>query len=138
MRILILILGSIPAGLWVLEEHVEMSFHPIRYCMLIIGTICTLHALYDCMQHTTIPTITQCVLKYFEFNFSFFLNFVGINDVLCKRISNSSQGKSDAVMFAEEICGSPQCWGFLWSCIAIAAAGAAIFGLTMLSGKCRL
>lgn len=104
-----IVLGAIPAGLWVLEEKVQMPVHPLRWCMLIIGTVCTLHALYDC-----------------------------IHDVLCHRISSASEGKSDAVMFSEEICGSAQCWGFLWSVIAVIAAVAAVFGLTMLSGKCRL
>ena len=109
MRILIILLAGIPAGLWVLEEKVEMSVHPLRWCMLVIGTVCTLHALYDCLH-----------------------------DVLCHKISNAAQGKSDAVMFAEELCGSARCWGFLWSVIALAAVGASLFGVVMLSGKCKL
>jgi hypothetical protein len=109
MRLLIVLMACIPAGLWVLQEKVEMSVHPLRWCMLVIGTVSTLHALYDCLH-----------------------------DVLCKKISNATQGKSDAVMFAEELCGSARCWGFLWSLIAVAAVGGALFGLVMLSGKCTL
>lgn len=107
MRLLIILVGTIPAGLWVLEEFVAMSIHPLRWVMLVIGTVCTLHALYDC-----------------------------IHDVLCKSINNSSQGKSDAVMFAEEFCGTSRCWGLLWSIIAITASAAALFGLTVISGTC--
>jgi len=109
MRFLVFLMGAMVAGLWVLEDQVEMNIQPLRWAMLAIGTICTLHALYDC-----------------------------IHDVLCHAIDNSSQGKSDAVMFAEEICGTPRCWGLLWSLIAIAAAGAALYGLTVLSAdeKC--
>lgn len=107
MRFLVILMGAIVAGLWVLEEKVEMSVKPLRWAMLVIGTICTLHALYDC-----------------------------IHDVLCHAIDNSDQGQSDAVMFADEFCGTPRCWGLLWSLIAIAAATAAIYGLTVLSDSC--
>lgn len=77
LRFFILLLGAIPAALWVLEEKVEMKFQPLRYCMLSVGTVCTLHALFDC-----------------------------VHDVFLNKINNSTQGKSDAVMFAEEICGT--------------------------------
>jgi len=107
LRGLVILMGAIPAGLWVLEEYVEMNVQPLRWVMLAIGTICTLYALYDC-----------------------------IHDVLCKSINNSSQGKSDAVMFAEEFCGTSRCWGLLWSAIAVAATIGAIYGITVLSGPC--
>ncbi|OXA59668.1 uncharacterized protein LOC110843832 isoform X2 [Folsomia candida] len=107
MRFLVIAVGAIPAALWVLEEYVDMKIQPLRWAILAIGTICTLHALYDC-----------------------------IHDVLCKSINNSSQGKSDAVMFAEEFCGTPRCWGLLWSMLAILAAAAALYGVTVLSGDC--
>jgi len=107
MRFTILLIAAIPASLWVLEEFVQMNIHPLRWSILAIGTICTLHALYDC-----------------------------VHDVLCKSINNASQGKSDAVMFAEEFCGTSRCWGLLWSLIAIAAVGACLFGITYLSGEC--
>lgn len=109
MRFLVIGVGAVPAALWALEENVQMKIHPLRWVMLAIGTICTLHALYDC-----------------------------IHDVLCKSINNSSQGKSDAVMFAEEFCGTPRCWGLLWSMIAIAAVCLAMYGITSLSGDCPL
>ena len=108
LRLVVVLVGAIPAGLWALEENVQMSVHPLRWCMLAFGTICLLHALYDC-----------------------------VHDVLCQTINNRVQGKSDAVMFAEEICGTPRCWGLLWSMIAIFAAVAALYGITVLSSNCR-
>src|SRR5687768_14635418 len=90
LRFFIVLLALIPAGCWVLEEKTNITFHPLKWCILALGTICTLHAMYDCLH-----------------------------DVLFKKINNSQQGKSDAVMFAEELCGTARCWGLLWSLISI-------------------
>jgi len=111
MRFLILLLAVIPGALWVLEEKVEMKVHPLRWCMLIIGTVCTLHALYDC-----------------------------VHDALCRKIDNDTQGSSDAVMFANELFGTARCWGLLWSLIALIAVAAALFGVIMLNANdnCKL
>lgn len=57
MRITILIIAFIPAGLWVLEEKVEMPVHPLRWCMMVLGTVCTLHALYDCLHDVLLKKI---------------------------------------------------------------------------------
>lgn len=108
LRFFILLLGAIPAALWVLEEKVQMEYQPLRYCMLMIGTVCTLHALFDC-----------------------------VHDVFLNKINNTSQGKSDAVMFAEEVCGTARCWGLLWSMIALLFTGVALYGVIVLTGKCR-
>jgi hypothetical protein len=108
-RVFVLLVGAVPAALWALEENVQMKVHPLRWVMLAIGTICTLHALYDCLH-----------------------------DVLFKKIDNGRQGKSDAVMFADEFCGTARCWGLLWSIIAVAAASAALVGITLLAGDCKV
>eukprot|EP01070_Trichotokara_eunicae_P009315 Trichotokara_eunicae@DN6040_c0_g1_i2.p1 len=75
--------------------------------MLVIGTMCTMHAFYDCMH-----------------------------DVLCNKIDNQQQGQSDAVMFANEICGTARCWGLIWTAIAFLAIGLAVFGLIALGSEC--
>ncbi|XP_055385949.1 uncharacterized protein LOC129614976 [Condylostylus longicornis] len=50
LRCAIIFVAAVPAGLWVLEEKVEMKVHPLRWCMLVMGTVCTLHAVYDCLH----------------------------------------------------------------------------------------
>jgi len=108
LRMFILLLGAIPAAMWILEEKVDTKgYHPLRYCMLMVGTVCTLHALYDC-----------------------------VHDVFLSKINNADQGKSDAVMFAEEICGTARCWGLLWSMIALLVTGLALYGVVALTGDC--
>ena len=84
MRAIIILIAAVIAALWVMEEYVAMSISPLAWCIFGIGTICTLNALYDT-----------------------------IHDVLIKKINNTAQGQSDAVMFANEICGTARCWGLI-------------------------
>lgn len=111
LRIAIILMAGLVVGCWVIEEvvlaDVDEPIHPLRWCLLAIGTVCTLHAVND--------TVT---------------------DVLCNKINNQEQGKSDAVMFAEEFRGSPRCYGFIWSTIAIIAVGLALFGTIALQSEC--
>jgi len=110
LRVFQLLVALIVAALWVIEEVFkdDMTIHPLSWAVLVIGTVCTLHAAYDT-----------------------------IHDVFIKKIDNRDQGKSDAVMFAEEYGGLARCWGFLWSAFALAVIGVALFGLVALEGKCK-
>eukprot|EP01068_Selenidium_serpulae_P006344 Selendium_serpulae@DN4352_c0_g2_i1.p1 len=113
LRIAVILVAGLVAACWVIEDVVLQDtnepIHPLRWCVLSIGTICTLHALND--------TVT---------------------DVLCNKIDNAEQGKSDAVMFADTFGGSARCYGFIWSVIAVAAVGAALFGTIVLQQDCAL
>jgi len=107
VRIVILLIAGLVAGMWVLETFVEMSVHPLTWTVLIIGTVCTMTAVYDTLH-----------------------------DVLFKKIDNKQQGQSDAVMFADEFFGSARCWGLIWSLIALTCVGASFFGYIALSSSC--
>eukprot|EP00923_Selenidium_pygospionis_P046736 GHVN01080730.1.p1 GENE.GHVN01080730.1~~GHVN01080730.1.p1 ORF type:complete len:255 (+),score=4.88 GHVN01080730.1:360-1124(+) len=111
LRLAVIGVALVVVGCWVLEELYvnddDFPVHPLRWCLLAIGTICTLHALND--------TLT---------------------DVVCNKVNNAEQGKSDAVMFAEEYGGAARCWGLIWAFIAVAAVSLSLFGLIVLQSSC--
>eukprot|EP01069_Polyplicarium_translucidae_P003974 Polyplicarium_translucidae@DN2461_c0_g1_i1.p2 len=108
LRVAVLLVAALPAGLWALEDHVEMPVHPLSWFSQFVGTMSLLHALYDC-----------------------------IHDVLMRRIDDELRGKSDAVMLAEERGGSARCWGLVWSSLSVTAAAAALFGVVALQQECE-
>eukprot|EP00914_Ancora_sagittata_P029298 GHVO01057895.1.p1 GENE.GHVO01057895.1~~GHVO01057895.1.p1 ORF type:complete len:103 (-),score=14.51 GHVO01057895.1:215-523(-) len=102
---MIIVLAGV--GVWVLEDMVDMSVHPLRWFVQIYGTVSILYALYDC-----------------------------IYDVLLHKIDNAEQGKSDAVALAEEVGGGSRCWGLLWSMISLTAVAVTLMGMIALLSSC--
>eukprot|EP01054_Gregarina_sp_Poly1_P002857 Gregarina_sp_Poly_1__2856@NODE_1798_length_3309_cov_273_995065_g302_i2_p2_GENE_NODE_1798_length_3309_cov_273_995065_g302_i2NODE_1798_length_3309_cov_273_995065_g302_i2_p2_ORF_typecomplete_len264_score10_51Peptidase_M50B/PF13398_6/4_4e40CcmF_C/PF16327_5/1_5e03CcmF_C/PF16327_5/0_085_NODE_1798_length_3309_cov_273_995065_g302_i233794 len=109
LTIVIWLLGSIMAAFWAWRELGNPRIDPVQIALLSIGTWCTLHALYD---------VTS--------------------DTLFHKVDDTTRGQSDAVMLANEICGSARMWGLVWSTFSVGALALVIFGLIVLDsgGQC--
>lgn len=107
LRLSILIVMGAFVGLWILEQQ---EVWPEKYVMswglLVVGTGNVLFALFECVEDT-------------------FLN----------KVNDAERGKSDAVMLAEEVCGSARCWGLIWSAICLGCIGGTIYAFLVLSGN---
>ena len=112
LRVCVSVLGILPAVFWLMESYgvgnnrIGKSVYPLRWFILNTGTTCTLHAVYDCLH-----------------------------DVLFKNTNDSTQGTSDAVLFAEEFYGTPRCWGLVWACISTMVVATVLFGVLLLEGN---
>eukprot|EP01055_Gregarina_sp_Pseudo9_P002101 Gregarina_sp_Pseudo_9__2100@NODE_2463_length_988_cov_27_070601_g2266_i0_p1_GENE_NODE_2463_length_988_cov_27_070601_g2266_i0NODE_2463_length_988_cov_27_070601_g2266_i0_p1_ORF_typecomplete_len254_score24_78Peptidase_M50B/PF13398_6/8_7e39DUF4245/PF14030_6/2e02DUF4245/PF14030_6/5_3Rhomboid/PF01694_22/1_1e02Rhomboid/PF01694_22/0_81Rhomboid/PF01694_22/1_1e03TMEM220/PF15071_6/6_5e02TMEM220/PF15071_6/1_1e03TMEM220/PF15071_6/0_66_NODE_2463_length_988_cov_27_070601_g2266_i0123884 len=96
-------LAAIMIAFWVWREMKHPKVDPVQISLLSVGTWCTLHAVYD---------VTS--------------------DTLCHKVDDKTRGQSDAVMLANEICGTPRMWGLIWSLFSLGVLALVIFGLIAL------
>eukprot|EP01056_Protomagalhaensia_sp_Gyna25_P002931 Protomagalhaensia_sp_Gyna_25__2930@NODE_2718_length_927_cov_273_486486_g2266_i0_p1_GENE_NODE_2718_length_927_cov_273_486486_g2266_i0NODE_2718_length_927_cov_273_486486_g2266_i0_p1_ORF_typecomplete_len259_score15_41Peptidase_M50B/PF13398_6/2_1e41Gaa1/PF04114_14/0_14Gaa1/PF04114_14/1_1e03DUF2371/PF10177_9/4e02DUF2371/PF10177_9/0_53Ndc1_Nup/PF09531_10/0_27Sec61_beta/PF03911_16/2_7e03Sec61_beta/PF03911_16/5_4e03Sec61_beta/PF03911_16/1_9e03Sec61_beta/PF03911_16/5_6Sec61_beta/PF03911_16/1_4e04ALMT/PF1 len=104
----ILTLGAIMAAFWVWREMKTLKVDPVQIYLLSIGTWCTLHALYDVTSDTFIH-----------------------------KVDDRTRGQSDAVMLANEICGTARMWGLIWSLVSFTVFGLAISGIVIIESSNR-
>eukprot|EP01057_Protomagalhaensia_wolfi_P002329 Protomagalhaensia_wolfi_Nauph_80__2328@NODE_2526_length_1067_cov_191_587549_g1979_i0_p1_GENE_NODE_2526_length_1067_cov_191_587549_g1979_i0NODE_2526_length_1067_cov_191_587549_g1979_i0_p1_ORF_typecomplete_len104_score1_56Peptidase_M50B/PF13398_6/1_4e08_NODE_2526_length_1067_cov_191_587549_g1979_i0616927 len=95
-------------GFWVWREMMTLRVDPVQIYLLSVGTWCTLHALYDVTSDT-------CIHK----------------------VDDETRGQSDAVMLANEICGTARMWGLIWSLASLGVFALAIFGIIIIESSNR-
>lgn len=99
-------LGAAMIGLWIWREKGHPRVDPLQVALQSIGTWCTLHAVYD---------VTS--------------------DTFCHKVDDKVRGQSDAVMLANEVCGSARLWGLIWTLFSLTIFGLVLFGLIALDSN---